>query len=814
MLCHSRSMLLAVHLLGLAVGGVQTPSNPTGVAPDLPLEVPGLEEPSTDDIMVVDPDTSGFDYIKSASQPSMAPGGGGDLAAAIKASLLVRQEEQQEEQQRRAALQDALSQAERGAVLNTTTPADGHCLFHALRHAGVGSVQDVPCSLTVQELRAMALSSASPEDLAVAAAGTGEGISVDEYVRKMRSGAWGDNLMVSQLARVFARSITIVRPDSVRTFTAAGNEFDGPDPDAAWVAHFPEVHYYGIHRATLPLVADEPCRRQALGLIREDCELCTAAFTCMQHAAKSQTALVVSKAPAGLSLGSRGLVIRRRLRVKTVDPGWCKTPEQERLCAPSQKQLKTCSRCGQAGHRMDSLKCPMRGKPWPEGKPRPRWLPKKATVKAKAGSRAALDQRTPASRVRILQRILAKQQLTTRRPVVERPAWAPSYTAPPSPGKASQRRIDRRRVSKPYEVLEGDEGAARAAMVSLGLVWSPDGRRCLKCQAGRYAPYRTRPDMFRCSRAKCRDHRSLWKGSAWWNSGMSVRRSYNLAVGFSARLSPTQASLDKGLKLDVVIPYWRYFRGAMAHRGLQLRSNVWFSGTAEDPCHVELDETVVKKVRIFKDGERVGTMHHALFAMVQRNSRKAVIYLLEPRPVPIRSDNGAGSSAPPPSVEEILPFLQRHVGDWCILHTDRARAYPGLLETILADRKNVYMDSVNHGQHQWTCFCRHIVDNHPTMTRLRVIAGTQLVEALWHVIKSHQIPKEIRANAQEIEAYALSYLAQRWELKDPLEEFGKTVQDYICGFSHDPWTHDQYLHGAHADDGEETGSDDEVDDAS
>ena len=808
-----------------AVDSMYTPGNPTSPVGSGAgsMVVPLVEDHATDadllvqdDVMVVDGETSGFDYIKTASSSSSSdPSMATNFAAAIRASIAAKEEEEQAETARQDALQKVLSSLEPGATLNTTTPADGHCLFHGLQRAGVGAMQDVPCSLTVKELRAIALSSASNEALEVAAAGTGDGISVEEYKKRMGNNLEGDNLMVCLLARTFARSITIIRPDGVRTWTADGTEVEGADPSAAWVAHFPELHYYGIHRAACVAERPEGPRKQSLGLTRADCPLCTSAFTCALHSALmgqsagssgdlALQALVPSSAPPSLP------VVRRRLRQKTADPSWVPVADVPRGSAT--QQTKTCSRCGQQGHRMDSLQCPMRAQPWPEGKPRPRWLAKKTCAKIAASSKG-LDQRTPASRFRILQRILAKQRFTTRPPVVERPSWAPAYTAPPSPGKASQRRVDRRRCSKPYEVLEGDEATAKAALASLGLVWNPEGRKCLECKVGRYAAYRQRPEMFRCGRGVCRDHRSFWKGSAWFNSGISVRRCYNLAVGYSARLSPTQASLDKGMKLDDLLPYWRYFRGAMAHKGLEFRKNVLFSGTPDQPCHVELDETVVKKVRMFQDGERVGTMHHAVFAMVQRNSRKAVIYVLEPRPVHIRRDNAAGSATPPPSVDEILPFLQRHVGDWVVLHTDKARAYPSLLDQILLDRRNVFMDSVNHGQKQWTCFCRHIVSGHAEVSRLRVIAGTQLVEALWHVLKSHQIPKELRAKDQEIEAYLLAYLSMRQELGDPLQELGKAVSEYMCAFSHDPWTNDPYLHGAHADDGEETDANEDEPDA-
>ena len=220
---------------------------------------------------------------------------------------------------------------------------------------------------------------------------------------------------------------------------------------------------------------------------------------------------------------------------------------------------------------------------------------------------------------------------------------------------------------------------------------------------------------------------------------------------------------------------------------------------------MELDETVVRKTKLFDEsGKRVGTVHWAAFGMVQRGSRKCVVCLMEPRAVPIRSDTGGGSAAPPPDIEVLLPWLQAHIGDWCVIHTDQARAYPGLLEQLLSNRRWVFMDSVNHGAKQWARFCTHAVEGVPGVSRVRVIAGTQLVEALWRVLKHHAIPHEVRTNPQELEAYMLAYIAERWELDDPLAELGRYVETYMNDFSQDPWSNELYLQGDAAPDAVET----------
>ena len=78
------------------------------------------------------------------------------------------------------SLQQALSELEPGAALGKTAPADGHCLFHALLRGGLARLQDIPCQLTVEEIRCLALPMASQEQLEVIAAGTGQGSTVQQ----------------------------------------------------------------------------------------------------------------------------------------------------------------------------------------------------------------------------------------------------------------------------------------------------------------------------------------------------------------------------------------------------------------------------------------------------------------------------------------------------------------------------------------------------------------------------------------------------------------------------------------------------------
>ena len=154
--------------------------------------------------------------------------------------------------------------------------------------------------------------------------------------------------------------------------------------------------------------------------------------------------------------------------------------------------------------------------------------------------------------------------------------------------------------------------------------------------------------------------------------------------------------------------------------------------------------------------------------------------------------------------------MQQHVGDWVVIHTDKAGAYPQLLQELLSNRECVKMDSVSHSAKQWTRFCRHPVEGHPEVCNIRVTDGTQCVESMWRMLKEKAIPKESRANMQELEAYSLQYLARRWHTGDPLTDLGRAVGNFMHASCHDPWTANDYLTRRSNDDGEETDLDDEM----
>eukprot|EP00973_Karenia_brevis_P082827 11483854-Karenia_brevis.AAC.1 len=78
---------------------------------------------------------------------------------------------------------------------------------------------------------------ASQEELQIAAAATGRGLSVEDCLSGMACDDWGDHLMVSLLARTFQHDISIISANSARTFFKDGEEQAGVDSSAVWIAH-------------------------------------------------------------------------------------------------------------------------------------------------------------------------------------------------------------------------------------------------------------------------------------------------------------------------------------------------------------------------------------------------------------------------------------------------------------------------------------------------------------------------------------------------------------------------------------------------
>eukprot|EP00972_Heterocapsa_arctica_P083542 12309592-Heterocapsa_arctica.AAC.1 len=223
------------------------------------------------------------------------------MEAAVAASMAEYEAIEEELKDLEDELQGVLSHHELGATLDTTTPADGHCLFHALLRGGlVGQVGSLS-QPTVWDLRRAAVEMASLDELEIAGASTDEGLSVDEYREGMLSGdLWGDNLMIYLLARRFSAAISVLSGGAARTWFADGSEQLGMHHGALWIVHRREKHYYGVARA-VPVVGHSS--RHSL-----ECPLCTVAFTCAVCTGKGQ-------ADADQARG-----LKRRLTGKTADP--------------------------------------------------------------------------------------------------------------------------------------------------------------------------------------------------------------------------------------------------------------------------------------------------------------------------------------------------------------------------------------------------------------------------------------------------------------------------------------------------------------
>eukprot|EP00973_Karenia_brevis_P096169 12430909-Karenia_brevis.AAC.1 len=94
-------------------------------------------------------------------------------------SIKVTQQREKAEEEQENQLQTCLSSHEAGALLDRSTPRDGHSLFHALRKGGLACRSQIPCMLAMPELRAMALSEATSQQLMMAFTSTREGMTAE-----------------------------------------------------------------------------------------------------------------------------------------------------------------------------------------------------------------------------------------------------------------------------------------------------------------------------------------------------------------------------------------------------------------------------------------------------------------------------------------------------------------------------------------------------------------------------------------------------------------------------------------------------------
>ena len=162
-------------------------------------------------------------------------------------------------------MQASLSKFSDAATIDPDTPRDGSCLFHALKSGGLFAQRELgDVCLSVADLRKMAVNEATEEQLALAAATNDPPMSTAEYKRGMRNGDWGDNLMLACLSRAFKKPISVISKDTARTFLPDG-EVPGVLEEAVWVAHYAELHYFGVRRVGREPRSDAEPRKRVIG---------------------------------------------------------------------------------------------------------------------------------------------------------------------------------------------------------------------------------------------------------------------------------------------------------------------------------------------------------------------------------------------------------------------------------------------------------------------------------------------------------------------------------------------------------------------
>jgi len=186
-----------------------SPATPVFEAKPSACAEPPLQEPV--DVELLEEDTKASNEARAVGAAITEDPRNFDLKAGLLASAKSRANKKKAWEGQVQELEAAVAAEEGYARLDFSTPSDGHCLFHAL--AGGGLLDGIPESLTVEEFRDLAVSSATLEQLQNAALTSGPGgtpISVEAYVSGMRTGLYGDNMVIAVLARELGRSITVI----------------------------------------------------------------------------------------------------------------------------------------------------------------------------------------------------------------------------------------------------------------------------------------------------------------------------------------------------------------------------------------------------------------------------------------------------------------------------------------------------------------------------------------------------------------------------------------------------------------------------
>ena len=142
-----------------------------------------------------------------------------------------------------------------------------------------------------------------------------------------------------------------------------------------------------------------------------------------------------------------------------------RSPTQRKYVAKVGGQVKTCSRCGQQGHRRDGGHCPLTDSSVGVAPP-PRWVGQSKLRKT----------------MKLLRRCLWRGARVHRRE-----PWDPPYVREISPGKAKRKRFTcRAKLDATALIAEGSKQCFKA-LVHSGILRRWAGTVCLKCGVGKYS---------------------------------------------------------------------------------------------------------------------------------------------------------------------------------------------------------------------------------------------------------------------------------------------------------------------------------------
>ncbi len=555
-----------------------------------------------------------------------------------------------------AELQAAVAQFDPRSRLDESTPRDGHCLLHALRAGGL--LAGVPEGMTVFQLRALALSTATPEQLETAASSMQPPLSVAEYVTQMRSSQWGDELMLRMLSSVFSRGVCVISasPGAAATFYPDGTRVNAADPSAIWIAHQSEFHYFGVLRG---------CHDDGLSpdLIYE-CPLCTPEVICgtCEYQQRKKLARIQDEMPRRLRISCKSApsTVSSAVVGKLVpEPASSQPkgqPEQKSVCKrPSGKKWdgaaqgsRACGNCGRFGHvattcTMACFACGGLHKYYECDHPDLHFPAKRQSNR----NRVTWEGYGSVSREKKTVSKGMKPSGAGREWI--RQDWDPEYT--PSGDITPKRAFltkhehisDRTRTSL-RQLWGMDEEGQITTLIDGGFLTdfcvNENGKDlncpgCLRLMLSYSRGYAERQLGCQGVPNKHR-HKLHWlQGSVFQgHTKLTADDVIGVLHSFASMKNNEATSMDIGLGRKVVGELFDRLRMASCLLAVHHRD-----ATVFEHCQIEVNETVVRKERLYEargPGEprkRIGTKHHCIVGLTQRGSTKTVMYMCAPKEV-------------------------------------------------------------------------------------------------------------------------------------------------------------------------------------